>query len=78
MVPSPIVIREASSRNRWVETDADSQPNVRRSCKNPVEEREGRIAEDRGVKDTIGKPIESTNLVPLWLTETEPTTREPS
>jgi len=30
----------------------------------------------RGFEDTTRRPIESTNLSPLGLTETEPTTKE--
>ena len=48
------------------------QKELRESCGRV----EGRSERARGVKDTIRRPTESTNLDPWGLTETKPPTKE--
>lgn len=67
-VPGTIIVRD---RNRCREPEA----NIGQSLGNPVE-RGRKECRSQRVKDTRGKPIESTNLGPEGLTETETPTRE--
>jgi hypothetical protein len=54
----------------------DPQPNIWRSSESLVEALGQRIERAIGVKHTIERPTESTNLGAWGLTETEPLTKE--
>ena len=77
MVPSPIVIREASPSNRWKQMQrptAKHSAELGESCGREG----GKNVGARGVKDTIRKPTESTNLGSQVLTEVDSITKEPT
>jgi hypothetical protein len=58
-VPSPIIIRKASSK-KPMETCKDSQPTIRQSSENPMKEEEEGLWKPEGLKTAEEQPTETT------------------